>query len=126
MKKSEKRENHSFAEFVVGVCMIVAAIVILLMNIHVNSFGFYRFGRVSSAPVLIIAFVLLMVWAVVRGRLLQWILVAADVLAIIVSVILGTQLYFSRMSVFTLLVMLALLAVGIGLALKNVAVLKGR
>ena len=120
----EKKEINHFTEFLVGIAMMIAGLVILLMNIQVSSFGFFRFGRFSSAPVLVVAFILLLIWAVASGKILQWILVAADVLCIIISVILGTNFYFNRMSVFTLLVMLGLFAVGVGLVLKNLSYLK--
>ena len=123
MNKERKDTNH-FAEFLVGIVMMVAGLVILLMNIQISSFGFFHFGRISSAPILVIAFIVLLIWAVVRGRNLQWILVAADVLCIIVSVILGTSFYFHTMSAFSLLVMLMLFAVGAGLVLKNLSFLK--
>ena len=126
MQREKKKETNCFAEFLVGVGMMIAGVVILLMNIHVSSFGFLRFGRISSAPILVIVFLFLMVWAVIRGKTFQWILVGADILCIIISVLLGTEFYFARMTVFTLLLMLALLAVGLGLMIRNLACLKNR
>lgn len=124
MKKPGSGAENHFAEFLIGIAMMIAGLVILLMNIQVYSFGFFRIGNVSSAPVLLISFIFFLVWAVVRGKTFQWILVAADVLCIIISVLLGTSFYFNRMNVFTLLIMLGLFAVGAGLVLKNVRYLK--
>lgn len=126
MKKMEKESTNHFAEFIIGIAMMIAGIVILLMNIQVYSFGFFRIGNFSSAPVLIILFVFLLVWAIMRGKILQWILVAADIFCIIISVILGTNLHFSRMNAFTLLVMLGMFAVGAGLMLKNLSYMKNK
>lgn len=120
MRKNENDGTNHFAEFMIGIAMAVAGIIILLMNIRVSSFGFYRIGNFSSAPVLVLLFIFFLIWAVIRGKLLQWILVAADILCIIISVILGTNFYFNRINAFTLLVMLGLFAIGTGLILKNV------
>ncbi len=127
MKNTEKNGsvNH-FAEFIIGIAMMIAGLVILLMNIQVHSFGFFRIGKFSSAPVLIILFIFLLVWAIIRGKVFQWILVAADILCIIISVILGTEFYFNRMNAFTLLVMLGMFAVGVGLVLKNLSYMKNK
>ena len=122
---SAKNTNH-FAEFLIGIAMMVAGLVILLMNIQVSSFGFFRIGNISSAPVLIILFIFLLIWAVMRGKAFHWVLVAADILCIIISVILGTSFYFNRMNVFTLLVMLGMFAVGAGLVLKNLSYMKNK
>ena len=122
---STKNTNH-FAEFLIGIAMMVAGLVILLMNIQVSSFGFFRIGNISSAPVLIILFIFLLIWAVMRGKAFHWVLVAADILCIIISVILGTSFYFNRMNVFTLLVMLGMFAVGTGLVLKNLSYMKNK
>lgn len=126
MSSPDKKDSTSFMEFLIGIGMMIAGLVILLMNIHVVSFGFLMFGTVSSAPILLIIFIFLMIWAVVKGGTLPWILVVADVVCIIISVILGTRLYFDRMSVFTLILMLGLFAAGVGLVIKNLSIVKSK
>lgn len=124
MSGYNKKSGSSVSEFFIGIGMMIAGLTILLMKIHVLSFGFLSFGPISSAPVLLIIFIFLIIWAINRGETLQWILVLADVLCIIISVILGTRLYFERMSVFTLILMLGLFAAGVGLVLKNLSVVR--
>ena len=102
-----------------GVVMAIAAIVILLLNIEVTDFGFYRIGNLSTAPVLIVVMVLLVIWGVATGRKLPWALAVADVLLIIVSVLMGTRFYFRRMNALTLIVIALMFAVGVGMVLAG-------
>ena len=98
-----------------GAAIAVLAVVILLMNIEVTTFGFFRIGPVSSAPILIITLVLLIIWAVISTKKIPWILAAVNILLIIISVLVGTTFRFRRMTAFTLVVIAAMLGIGIGL-----------
>ena len=103
-----------------GIGLGVTSIVILLMNIQVTSFSFFRFGQVDSGPILLVVLVFLIVWAVIAGKKLPFILAGVDVLLIIISVLVGTRFVFKRMSVFTLIVIVGMFAVGVGLVLSAV------
>ena len=98
-----------------GAAIAVLAITILLMNIEVYSFGFFRIGPLNSAPILMITLVLFVIWAVISSKKFPWIMVAVNILLIAVSVLLGTNFYFRRMTAFTLVVIIAMLGIGIGL-----------
>lgn len=102
-----------------GVVMAFAAIVILLLNIEVTDFGFYRIGNFSTAPVLIVIMVLLVVWGVATSKKLPWVLAVVDVLLIILSVLMGTRFYFRRMNALTLILIALMFAVGVGLILAG-------
>ncbi|MBE6989399.1 MAG: hypothetical protein E7426_01465 [Ruminococcaceae bacterium] len=102
-----------------GLVMAFVAVVILLLNIDVTSFGFYHIGRVSTAPVLIVALVLLVIWAVVSSSKLAWGLAAADVLMIVISVLMGTRFYLRHMSALTLIVIVLMFAIGVGLIIAG-------
>ena len=98
-----------------GAAIAVLAVTILLMNIEVSSFGFFRIGPLNSAPILVITLVLFLIWAVISSKKLPWILVAVNILLILVSVLLGTHFILRRMTAFTLVVIVAMLGIGIGL-----------
>lgn len=106
-------------QFLLGIALFIFGIFLLLSNINISSIGFYRLGgRVSTGAILIILLIILIICAVVKTNLLTIGLVAADVIAIIVSVIMGTHFYLKSMSAFDLVLMIAIFAAGIGLTLK--------
>ena len=98
-----------------GAAIAVLAVAILLMNIEVTSFGFFRIGPLNSAPILIITLVLFIIWAVISSKRFPWIMVAVNILLILVSVLLGTHFVLRRMTAFTLVVIFGMLGIGIAL-----------
>ena len=112
-------QDSSLLRMILGVGLVVASIVILLMNIEVITFGFFRIGTVDSAPILLVVLVFLIIWAVVSGKKLPFILAGVDILLIIVSVLIGTRFVFKRMNAFTLIVIIGMFAVGVGLVLST-------
>lgn len=109
----------SIGNFLSGVVLFFVGIWMLLSNIRVYYIQFYTFHGVNTASILIILFVVLIVLAIVKTNKMLWMLVLLDVIAMIVSVILGTRFSFARMSALDLLLMLGTLAVGIGLMIKG-------
>ena len=118
-----KKHNPETAWFkkIIGVALVVVSLVILLMNIRVTSFGFFRFGgRVNSAPILLVILIALIIWAVISGSKVPLILAGVDILLIIVSVLVGSVFTFTNMDAFTLIMILATSAVGVALYLVGV------
>ena len=111
-------QESSLLRMMLGIGLIVTSIVILLMNIQVMTFGFFRIGSVDSAPILLVVLVFLIVWAVASGKKLPFILAGVDILFIIVSVLIGTRFVFKQMNAFTLIVIIGMFAVGAGLLLS--------
>lgn len=109
----------AIVNFFCGVVLFFMGIWMLLSNIRVNDIHFYAIHGVNTAPILIGLFVVLIVLAIVNSKEWMWGLVLLDVIAMIVSVILGTRFSFTRMSALDLLLMLGALAVGIGLMIKG-------
>jgi|GEM_PF-2048992 len=116
---SEKNSGGNPLQQLFGVAMAFAAVVILLLNIEVTDFGFYRIGNLSTAPVLIVIMVLLVIWGVATSKKLPWALAVVDVLLIILSVLMGTRFYFRRMNALTLILIALMFAVGVGLVLAG-------
>ena len=112
-------QDSSLLRMILGVGLVVASIVILLMNIQVISFSFFRIGQVDSAPILLVVLVFLIIWAVASGKKLPFILAGVDILLIIVSVLIGTHFVFKQMNAFTLVVIIGMFAVGVGLVLST-------
>lgn len=112
--------KNSLLSFISGILLFGLGVFLLLSNIRVSSLTFYRFGKVSSAPILIILFIVFIVLAVIKSHWVTWSLVVFDIILMIVSVIMGTNFSFKYMSAFDLLAMIVLMSVGLGLFLKGV------
>lgn len=106
-------------DFFSGVVLFLVSVWMLLSNIRVNDIHFFSVYGVNSAPILIVLFVVLVVLAVVNGKEWLWTLVILDVIAMIISVILGTRFSLARMSALDLLLILGTLAIGLGLMIKG-------
>ena len=104
----------------IGIALLVVGIVILLLNIEVVDFGFYRFGRVNTAVILLILLIALVVWVfIARKNTLPLICILVDLLLMVISVIAGTQFVFRHMNAFVVVLIIAMIGVGIGLAVVN-------
>ncbi len=114
-----KKNTENPLQQLFGLAMAFVAVVILLLNIDVTNFGFYRIGQISTAPVLIVVMVMLVIWGVASAKKLPWILAAGDVLLIVLSVLMGTRFYFKRMSALTLIVIALMFAIGVGLIIAG-------
>jgi|GEM_PF-6328950 len=104
--------------FFAGLFLIGLGFFLLLSNIATSHFGFMKVGNTNSAPVLIIIFFVCLVFSIIKGGY-AWLTVFFVLLAMVVSVILGTNFYLKHMSVAELLLMVGTLAIGIGLVIKS-------
>ena len=103
-----------------GIILTIVGIVIMLTNIDVVSFGFYRIGRIDTAVVLLIILAAIIVWTVVaKKKLIPVIFIVVDILLMLVSVILGTRFHFRTTNALTVILIVGLIAVGIGIFLVN-------
>lgn len=105
-------------ELILGGVFFLLGIGFFLANINVGNLHFYMFGRVSSAPILVILLIVFIVLAIVKTKWYTVGLIFLDILLIIFSVIMGTNFTFKRMSALTLVLMVLVLSVGLGLIMK--------
>ena len=109
----------------IGVALVVVGIIILLLNIEVVDFGFYRFGRVNTAAILLVLLIALVVWVfIAKKKTLPLVCVLADLLLMVISVIAGTQFVFRHMNAFVAVLIIAMIGIGIGLAVVNYLALR--
>lgn len=108
-------------EFLVGLAMtIVGAYLITNQVVVVSSFwfvwGYNTFG-LSLLPLIVGIGILFF-----NGKsIIGWILLFAGVLIIFTGILMNLQIYFQRTSLFNTIVMIVLLAGGIGLILRSLA-----
>lgn len=106
-------------QFLIGIALCGLGIFLLLSNINVSSLTFYRIGEISTAPILIILLIIFVIIAVVVSKWWSYLLVFIDIVGMIISVIIGTHFTFRSMSALTLVIMVAVFAIGVGLIIKS-------
>ena len=111
--------NNRQLEHLLGLIMTVVGFCILLANITVSSFGFYRFGTIDTAVVLLVLLTIFIIWGVYSHKKIMWIFALVCIVMIVISVLLGTKFYFRRMSALTVITIIGMIAFGIGLIITN-------
>lgn len=108
-------------EFVLGLVMAVAGAYLLTNHVVVVSsfwtlWGYNTFG-LSLVPLIIGIGILFF-----NGKsIIGWVLLVIGVVIIFTGILMNLQIYFQRTSLFNTIVMLVLLAGGIGLILRGLA-----
>lgn len=104
--------------FLVGAVLIAFGVFMFFKSTRVYSWGFYKIGRsVSTGGILIALTVFDIVFLVATRHKVTKILLPILIAMIVLSIILGTELYYHG-SVLDLFLMLVPAAVGAGLVLR--------
>lgn len=102
-------------QFFIGLMCAVAGGWLLTNQVQVTSGGFWSFYGVSSFGLSLIPFLVGTGMIFFNGKsVLGWLLLAAGITIIIVGVLANLRIYFQPTSLFNTLMMLGLLAGGIG------------
>lgn len=113
-------------QFFIGLMCAVAGGWLLTNQVQVTSGGFWTFHGVSSFGLSLIPFLVGTGMIFFNGKsVVGWLLLAAGITIIVVGVIANLHIYFQPTSLFNTLMMLGLLAGGIGAmaaSLKSVSV----
>lgn len=107
-------------EYMFGVILILVGLFMLFKNTYVTTFGFYSIGRVNTGGILIVLLILAVVFAVVRPSTWSRVLIGVIVAALVLSLLLGMHIGFRYMTLTDVLLILAPLALGIGLVLRGI------
>jgi len=106
-------------EKIIGIVLILIGLFMLFKSARVHSFGFYRFGQISTAGIVLVLLVISGVAFVVKQNIITKICLIASVAALALSLILGTQISFMYMSLLDILLILIPIVVGLGLMVKS-------
>lgn len=101
----------------IGAILIALGAFIFFKTTRVYTWGFYRFRNVSTGGILIALVLFDLVFLVATRHKLAKILLPILLAMLVLSVVLGTHLYFTG-SVLDLFLMLVPVAVGAGLVLR--------
>ena len=107
-------------EFLIGLCLAGIGLYLLFDRVTVTT-GFWSFGgRPGSFGISLIPLVIGIAVLFFKGTsVLGWFLTVGSLLFIVVGVIANMNIYFERTSLWNTLIMLALLAAGIGLFVRS-------
>jgi uncharacterized protein len=109
-------------EFVIGVAMAVAGAYLLTTRVVVTT-GFWNFWGQYSFGLTLIPLMVGIAMVFFNGRsFFGWMLVIVGAVIILAGIIANMNIYFQPTSLFNTLMMLALLAGGLGLIAKSVRV----
>ena len=123
--KTEKRgaggTPGGLGEFFLGVALAGVGAYLLFNQVQVHT-SFFRFGGMANSfGITLIPLLLGVAILFFNGKsIIGWLLTAGGFLFILVGVIANMDIYFQRTSLFNTLVMLGLLAAGLGLIARSV------
>lgn len=121
MSNNKEKKASDFIEFYMGILLIIAGLFFLLSKAVVRS-GFYGFsigGLNISTGLVVIPLMLGIIWLVNNPKsILARILTIAGSIFIVGSIIMNIRITFTTTSMFDYLIMMLLIAGGIGLIIK--------
>lgn len=107
------------AEFLIGVVMAVAGGYLLTQQVTVSS-GYWTFYGYNSFGLSLVPLIFGVGILFFNGKsIIGWILLLVGVVIILTGIIMNLQIYFQQTSLFNTIVMLVLLAGGIGLIARS-------
>ena len=119
---SEKNKKISdFIEFYIGLLSIIAGVFFLLSKavVHSSFWGVSVGGINISTGLVVIPLMAGVIWLVNNPKsIIARIITIAGSIFIIGSIIMNIRIYFSTTSMFDYLIMMLLIAVGVGLLIK--------
>lgn len=105
--------------FLAGLICSIIGIVTFLMNVTISSWSFYRFGKINTGGILIVLLILAIIYLVAKRNKTGIILIASVLGLILLSLIMGIHMHINYMSAFNMILIVGLIAVGIGLIIKS-------
>lgn len=121
MAKDNRKKASDFIEFYMGILLIISGLFFLLSKAVVHS-GFYDFniaGLNVSTGLVVIPLMFGIIWLVNNPKsIMARLLTIAGAIFIVGSIIVNIRITFTTTSMFDYLIMMLLIAIGIGLVLK--------
>ncbi len=122
MSDERKTKPTDSLEFYVGLFLLAAGLFFILSKARVSSFGFYSFhfgDMYVSSGLVVIPLILGVIWMFYNPKsIVARIISALGGIFIIGSIIISTRITFPSTSLFDYIIMITLMASGIGLLLK--------
>ena len=103
----------------IGWILNIIGLFMLFKMVRVSSFGFYRIGRVSTSAIVLVLLIVSAIAVVVNKNKFTWGCLVASLCLLVLSLILGTQLYFAYASLIDILLVFVPIVIGTGLLVRS-------
>ena len=103
----------------VGWVLVIIGLFMLFKMVRVSSFGFYRFGRISTSATVLVLLIISAIAVVVNKNRFTWGCFVMSLCLLVVALVLGTELYFVYSSLTDILLVFVPVVVGAGLIIKS-------
>ena len=103
----------------IGWVLVIIGLFMLFKMVRVYSFGFYRIGRMSTSAIVLVLLVLSAIAVVVKRNKITIGCLVLSLILLVLSLILGTQLYFTSVSLVDVLLVFIPTIVGTGLIIRS-------
>ena len=103
----------------IGIGLILVGLFMLFKSARVSSFGFYRFGNISTSGIILVLMILSGIALVVKPCTVTKIFMGLTVAILVLSLILGTHISFWGITVLDIILMLVPTVIGTGLLIKS-------
>ncbi len=103
----------------VGWILVIIGLFMLFKMVRVSSFGFYRIGRVSTSAIVLVLLIISAIAVVVNKNKFTWGCLIMSLCLLVLSLVLGTELYFAYASLTDVLLVFVPVVVGAGLIIKS-------
>lgn len=120
-KRSKALTSNELSQFFIGIVLLAVGLYILSTRVEVHSsFYIWRFNSFDiSSGIVTIPLIIGVIWCVANPKsFLAKLLTVISSIFLVVSIILSVRLNFISTSLFTYIVIFALIAVGLGLILR--------
>ena len=119
--EDKNNKNHS-VEFLIGIILLCSGLFILAQKVTVSS-GWHTFyiGTFSfSSGLVTIPLILSLIWYIVKpNKKAPRICLIISAVLLVLSIIMNTRFYFSYATLFDYIIIFGLIALGIGLILRD-------
>lgn len=103
----------------IGWVLVIIGLFMLFKMVRVYSFGFYRIGRMSTSAIVLVLLVLSAIAVVVKRNKITIGCLILSLVLLVLSLILGTELYFTHVTLVDILLVLVPTIIGTGLLIRN-------
>ena len=116
---SSSRTTSRGSSQMIGIGLILVRLFMLFKSARVSSFGFYRFGNISTSGIILVLMILSGIALVVKPCMVTKIFMGLTVAMLVLSLILGTHIGFWGITVLDIILMLVPTVIGTGLLIKS-------
>ncbi len=103
----------------IGWPLVAVGLFMLFKMIRVASFGFFRFGSISTSAIIFILLILSAIAMVVKKNKFTTGCVVTSLCLLVISLILGTSFYFAHVTLIDVFLVFVPIIIGIGLIIKD-------